>query len=94
MCLQVVKGPVTKYFPANSKRIGFSHAADTLRPMHEQVHAYDDTAPLVFVVGAFAHGQIDTTYVDETLAISQYPLSAAYALSRITNAMEIKWGIV
>ncbi|KAI7836671.1 hypothetical protein COHA_009447 [Chlorella ohadii] len=50
--------------------------------------------PLVFVVGAFAHGKIDDSYVDEYISISQFPLSAAYALGRITNALERKWGIV
>jgi rRNA small subunit pseudouridine methyltransferase Nep1 len=45
-------------------------------------------------VGAFAHGKIDAPYVDEEISISQYPLSAAYCLARITNAMELKWNIV
>jgi len=38
--------------------------------------------------------QIDDSYVDEYISISQFPLSAAYALGRITNALERKWGIV
>ena len=45
-------------------------------------------------VGAFAHGKIDAPYVDEEISISQYPLSAAYCLARITNCMEAKWNIV
>lgn len=92
--VQVIKGPVTKYFPVNAKRIGFSVKAE-LHPMEQYVRsALEDTVPVVFVVGAFAHGAIDTSYVDEEIAVSQYPLSAAYALARITNAMEQKWGIV
>jgi len=91
---QVIKGPVTKYFPADSKRIGFSVRAN-LQPMHEFVKTQlDDVVPVVFVVGAFAHGAIDADYVDEEIAVSQYPLSAAYALARITNAMEMKWNIL
>lgn len=38
--------------------------------------------------------QVDDSYVDEYLSISQFPLSAAYALGRITNALERRWGIV
>ena len=38
--------------------------------------------------------QIDDAYVDEYISISQFPLSAAYALGRITNALEQKWGII
>jgi len=63
--------------------------------MHEFVKTQlDDVVPVVFVVGAFAHGAIDAHYVDEEIAVSQYPLSAAYALARITNAMEMKWNIL
>ena len=64
--------------------------------MHEWVAANLDDAkgPAVFVVGAFAHGAIDAPYVDTSVSVSRYPLSAAYALSRITNAMEIKWGVL
>lgn len=99
MCLpcpavgQVIKGPVTKYFPANARRIGFSVKA-TLQPMQQFVQQLDDSVPVVFVVGAFAHGAIDARYADEEIAVSQYPLSAAYALARITHSMEMKWGIL
>ena len=63
--------------------------------MHEYVQRPQlGERPLVFVVGAFAHGKIDDSYVDEYISISQYPLSAAYALGRITNALEQKWNIV
>lgn len=92
--LKVIKGPVTKYFPVNARRIGFSVKA-TLQPIEKFVQSQlEDTVPVVFVVGAFAHGAIDTSYIDEEIAVSQYSLSAAYALARITIAMEMKWGIV
>ncbi len=54
----------------------------------------DDSGPVVFVVGAFAHGHIEAPWVDEELNVSEYPLSAAYCISRITNAFEMKWKIV
>ena len=38
--------------------------------------------------------QIDTPWVDDMLAISEYPLSAACCISKITNALEIKHGIM
>lgn len=93
--LKVVKGPVTKYFPPDAHRIGFSHSAKSIVVMHEWVARPElGDRPLVFVVGAFAHGKIDDSYVDEYISISQFPLSAAYALGRITNALEQKWSIV
>jgi rRNA small subunit pseudouridine methyltransferase Nep1 len=62
--------------------------------MHQYVNTLSDDLPLVFVVGAFAHGKIEAPYVDREISISQYQLSAAYALARITTSLEMKWGIV
>lgn len=92
--LKVVKGPVTKYFPVNAVRLGFSQHAATTEVMQDYVKTLPDDQPLVFVVGAFAHGEIDTSYVDKEISISRYPLSAAVALGRITNALELKWDIL
>jgi rRNA small subunit pseudouridine methyltransferase Nep1 len=92
--LRVVKGPVTKYFPAGAQRVGFSHSSPTLTALPALVAALPEGAPIVFVVGAFAHGAIEAPYVDTTVSVSQYPLSAAYCLGRITNALEAKWSIV
>ncbi|KAI8100748.1 hypothetical protein M9434_005139 [Picochlorum sp. BPE23] len=91
--LKVIKGPVGRHLPSGAHRIGFSRSANKVIPMH--VHpAIDKTEPLVFIVGAFSHGKIDEGLVDEYISISEYPLSAAYALSRITNALEQRWNIV
>ncbi|PNH08271.1 Ribosomal RNA small subunit methyltransferase NEP1, partial [Tetrabaena socialis] len=92
--MKVIKGPVTKYLPLQCKRVGFSFAATKRVAIHEFVADLDDSGPVVFVVGAFAHGHIEASWVDEELNVSEYPLSAAYCLSRITNAFEIKWKIV
>ena len=50
--------------------------------------------PPVFVVGAMAHGKLEVTYVDKWVSVSEFPLSAACCLGRITNAFEDKWDIV
>ncbi|CAI7851809.1 unnamed protein product, partial [Closterium sp. NIES-54] len=49
---------------------------------------------LVFVVGAMASGDISSDYVDEMIAVSEYPLSAATCLSRLCTTLELKWGIL
>lgn len=95
--MRVIKGPVTKHLPAGARRVGFSHSSETLVTMARWAAALKDeelATPVAFVVGAFAHGVIDQSYVDEFLSVSQFPLSAAYAIARITNAMEARWGIV
>ncbi|GFH26120.1 WD_REPEATS_REGION domain-containing protein, partial [Haematococcus lacustris] len=61
--VQVVKGPVTKYLPLDCLRLGFSWAADKRVEMEEYVHELPDGKPIVFVVGAFAHGKIDAPWV-------------------------------
>lgn len=94
---QVIKGPVTKHLPAGARRVGFSHSSEKLVTMSQWAASLKDeelASPIVFVVGGFAHGVIDNSYVDEFLSVSQFPLSAAYAISRVTNAMEARWGIV
>ncbi|KAL9989643.1 hypothetical protein ACROYT_G004210 [Oculina patagonica] len=50
--------------------------------------------PIVFVVGAMAHGSVDVPYVEETVAISQYPLSGALTCAKICTAFEEAWGVV
>jgi rRNA small subunit pseudouridine methyltransferase Nep1 len=94
---KVIKGPVTKHLPAGARRVGFSHSSESLVTMADWAARLSDaelSVPIVFVVGGFAHGVIDQSYVDEFLSVSAYPLSAAYAISRITNAMEARWRIV
>lgn len=58
------------------------------------VRELPDQTPAVFVVGAMAHGKMDISYVDQWVSVSEYPLSAACCISRITNAFEDKWDIV
>lgn len=51
--------------------------------------------PVVFVAGAMAHGKVEPAYpVDELISISEFPLSAAAALARITTAFENHLGIL
>ncbi|PPD96462.1 hypothetical protein GOBAR_DD06525 [Gossypium barbadense] len=45
-------------------------------------------------VGAMAHGKIEVDYIDDFIAISGYPLSAAMCIARITEALADKWSIL
>ncbi|XVE60989.1 hypothetical protein DITRI_Ditri06bG0004700 [Diplodiscus trichospermus] len=92
--LRVIKNPVTKYFPVNSRKIGFSYSSEKLVKMSQYVDAVGDDVNLVFVVGAMAHGKIKTDYTDDFIAISGYPLSAAMCIARITEALADKWNIL
>mmetsp|Transcript_1147 Transcript_1147/g.4016 ORF Transcript_1147/g.4016 Transcript_1147/m.4016 type:complete len:231 (-) Transcript_1147:133-825(-) len=92
--LKVVKLPVTRHLPADATKVGFSFTSETTRHMYELIRGLDETRPVVFCLGAMAHGKIDTEWVDECVSISHYPLSAACAISRICNSLELKWNIL
>ncbi len=94
LILQVVKGPVTKHLPVDCRRIGFTRTAPNVLSLKDFAEKLDDDHTPVFVVGAMAHGKVDVSYTDEWISISQFPLSAACCLGRITNALESKWNIV
>ncbi|XP_042020895.1 ribosomal RNA small subunit methyltransferase NEP1-like [Salvia splendens] len=92
--LRLIQNPVTQYLPTNSRKIGFSHSSEKLIDMHNYVGKINEDLDLVFVLGAMSHGKIDVDYVEDYISISEYPLSAAYAISMITNAVERKFKIV
>ncbi|KAL1568530.1 rRNA small subunit pseudouridine methyltransferase Nep1 [Salvia divinorum] len=92
--LRLIQNPVTQYLPTNSRKIGFSHSSEKLIDMHNYVGKINDELDLVFVLGAMSHGKIDEDYVEDYISISEYPLSAAYAISIITNAVERKFKIL
>lgn len=91
---KVVKGPVTKYFPAGARRVGFSFSAPEIKDMKTYVTALPDEVSVVFTVGAMSHGKIESTYTDDFISVSQYPLSGACCIGRITNCLENKYDIV
>ncbi|KHG06594.1 Ribosomal RNA small subunit methyltransferase NEP1 [Gossypium arboreum] len=92
--LRVIKNPVTNYFPVNSRKIGFSYSSDKLVKMRKYVDAVGDDVNIIFVVGEMAHGKIKLDYIDDFIAISGYPLSAAMCIARITEALADKWSIL
>lgn len=53
----------------------------------------NDVVTPVFIVGAHSHGQASVPYADRWISISDFPLSAACVLARITGALEEAWGI-
>lgn len=92
--LRVIKNPVTQYLPIDSRKIGFSHSSEKLVDIQKYVDDVGNDTNLVFVVGAMSHGKIDNDYVEDVVSVSDYPLSAAYCISMITNAVEHKWKIL
>uniref|UniRef100_R7WBS5 Ribosomal RNA small subunit methyltransferase NEP1 n=1 Tax=Aegilops tauschii TaxID=37682 RepID=R7WBS5_AEGTA len=90
-----------KYLPVSSGKLtlmficclGLSYSADKSVKLNDYVAEFSDDEALVFVVGAMAHGKIDSAYTDDQIQISSYPLSAAWCLGKICTALEQKWDI-
>ncbi|KAK6244279.1 hypothetical protein QUC31_010688 [Theobroma cacao] len=106
--LRLIKNPVTQYFPVNSRKIelkfflffctsSFSYSSEKLVKMNKYVDAVGDDVNLVFVVSPvwvrWPMGK-QREYVDDFIAISGYPLSAATCVARITEALAEKWNIL
>ncbi|KMZ60494.1 Ribosomal RNA small subunit methyltransferase NEP1 [Zostera marina] len=91
---RMIKNPVTRHLPVNARKIGFSYSSEKLVKMRDYVAAASDDVPLVFVVGAMAHGKIDADYTDDLVSVSEYPLSGACCVNRVCEALEQKWNIM
>jgi len=94
--MRVIKQPVTKYLPvSNCRRIGFSRSAEKIAKLSEFAESVNmqKGETCVFAVGVMSHGKIDTPWVDEMISISDYPLSAACCISKITNSLENRFGV-
>ncbi|XP_033628383.1 ribosomal RNA small subunit methyltransferase NEP1-like isoform X1 [Asterias rubens] len=89
--LKVIKNPVSDHLPAGCKKIGTSFSATKCINPRELA---DTEEPVVVVIGAMAHGKVDTDYVEEEVSISKYPLSAALTCAKICSGFEEAWGIV
>jgi len=53
--------------------------------------------PVCFFVGAMAHGEdnfADEFGIDDRVSLSEFPLSASVACSKLTNAFEELWNIL
>lgn len=97
--LSVVKGPVEAHLPKNVEVVQLSRTAGApvlLRDLVAELTGgkpMEECKPVVFVIGAIAHGHIDVDYKTRVASISSYPLSAASVAARVCAAFEEVWGI-
>lgn len=89
--MKVIKNPITDHLPVGCKKYVMSFTGK-LTTCKELVPKEEE--PIALVVGAFAHGNVSTDYTEGDFSISNYPLSAALACSKLCNAFEEVWGIV
>ncbi|KAL5168910.1 Ribosomal RNA small subunit methyltransferase NEP1 [Glycine soja] len=79
--LRTIKNPVTQYLPINSRKIGLSYSSEKLVDMDDYVSTVTSNMDLVFVVGAMAHGKIETDYTEDYVASTFIHTCFFYVLS-------------
>lgn len=89
--LKVIKNPITDHLPVGVKKILMSFSSNKVINPRELVPNTDD--PIVIVIGAMAHGKVETDYTEETISISNYPLSAALTCAKVCSGFEEVWGV-
>ncbi|KAJ1122365.1 hypothetical protein NDU88_000855 [Pleurodeles waltl] len=89
--LKVIKNPVSDHFPVGCLKIGTSFSSQQVVNIRDLV---PEAEPVVFVVGAFAHGAVNVAYTEKTVSISNYPLSAALTCAKLCTAFEEVWKVV
>ncbi|CAG9835569.1 unnamed protein product [Diabrotica balteata] len=90
--LKVIKNPVTDHLPVGVKKICTSFSAKKIHNCKELVPKNEE--PIVFVVGALARGNVDVDYTEDTVSISNYPLSAALTCTKLCSAFEEVWNVI
>jgi len=89
--LKVIKNPIVDHLPTGCTKLCSSFSADELVTDIKTLAPEKD--PIVFVVGAMAHGRVDTDYTEKDVSFSSYPLSAALTCAKLCSAFEDAWSI-
>ncbi|KAM2044879.1 hypothetical protein ACFX1T_009144 [Malus domestica] len=66
--MRVIKNPVTQYLPVNSRKLGFSYSSEKLVNIQNYVASAENSTDFVFVVGAMAHGKVETDYTEDFIS--------------------------
>lgn len=91
--LKVVKNPVTAHLPIGATVVGLEVGGQLVDAV-DLPQLLPKDRPVVFVIGAMSHGDINPDYITNTFSLSRYPLSAACAVGKLMNAYEHAWGVL
>jgi len=92
--LTVIKNPITDHLPPNCLKIQAEYKENGAVKLRDFALTLPKNEPIVFIVGAFAHGDVNVDYADKQVCISEYPLSASVACGKICNSFEDLWDII
>jgi len=90
--LHIIRNPLTDHLPVGAPRVGLSGDAPVI-----QLPAWikeQKKGPIVFFIGAMAHGEDKFEDVEQKIGISEFPLAASTVCSRICHSFEQHWDIL
>ena len=92
--LKVIKNPVVNHLPFECLKIGTSTQARMVK-LKKFASGLNPRKPIAFVVGAVSKGNpcLECDYIDDSICISKFSLSAACCLSKIMNTFEDLWEV-
>lgn len=93
--LKVIKNPITDHLPPNARKITLSSDAPVVQ-LKDYIMTLPSDEPIVFFVGAMAHGvdNFADDHVDDKISVSQYSLSASVTCGKLCCAFEEVWGVL
>ena len=91
--LKVIKNPISDHLPVGCKKIGLKYEMKKCLKMVDFARTLPVDEPVVYFIGAMAHGEYDVEALDEEISISEYPLSASTVCAKVCYAYEDVWGI-
>ena len=94
--LNVIKNPVTDHLPTRCVRVGCSGDAGKAVRLREwaRERVLPTGLPVVFWVGAVAHGKDVFPEAEMAVSVSDYALSASVVCGKICEAFEELWDIL
>ena len=93
--LKVIKNPITDHLPTKCRKVTLSFDAEPVR-VQDYINTLDPDESLCVFVGAMARGKDNFAdeWIDEKISLSNYPLSASVACSKLCHGTEDAWGIL
>lgn len=93
--LRVIPGPISKHLPPRCRKVTLSADAPVVRAS-EYVRGLGGDESICVFVGAMAKGRDDFAdqFKDDTIGISNFPLSASVACSKFCHAAEEVWDVI
>ncbi|KAF2871017.1 Alpha/beta knot methyltransferase [Massariosphaeria phaeospora] len=93
--IQVIKNPITDHLPPNCRKVTLSFDSEVVR-VRDYIQGLAKEESIAVFIGAMAKGRDDFAdhLKDDSIAISNFNLSASVACSKFCHAAEDVWNVI